>query len=122
MRRVMHIVLVWCMTAWAATEHFDQRFAEGYTLLEDGDAQGALEYFQVLKVDTPDSALVDYSIATAHYALGLSNKESDNQEKATEHWVTAKNNFDRLINDPTPFLKDNAPLNAANCIDRKSVV
>ncbi|PCJ63814.1 MAG: hypothetical protein COA73_04805 [Candidatus Hydrogenedentota bacterium] len=116
MRRVMYIALVWCMTAWAAGEFFDQRFADGYTLLDDGDAQGALDYFQELKVETPDSALVDYSIATAHYALGLSNKESDNQEKATEHWVTAKNNFDRLISNSSPFLKENAPLNAANCM------
>jgi Ca-activated chloride channel homolog len=116
MRSLFSIALVCCMAGWAAAENFDNRFAEGYKLLDEGDAQGALDSFQELKVESPDSGLVDYSIAAATYALGMAYHESDDEEKATEYWVTAKNSFDRLVNDPDPFLRDNAPLNAANCM------
>ncbi len=116
MRRGLYIALLICIGGWASAEQFDGRFADGYRLLDEGDAEGALESFRELKVETPDSGLVDYSIATANYALGVANHESDNEEKATEFWVAAKNNFDRLSNDPDQFLSENAPLNAANCM------
>ena len=98
-----------------AAEYFDERFTPGYKFLDDGEFEKALEAFNELKTDTPDSALVDYSIAAAYYKKALAEIAEENKEETIESLTQAKERFEELIRIPEPFLKENAPFNSANC-------
>ncbi len=93
---------------------FDSRFEEGYTLLRAGDPDGALESFHQLLTEDPESEFVQYSIAAGHYEKGLKELEIEASEEAIEQLRLARNGFNTLRNAKDPFLRDNAPFNAAN--------
>jgi Ca-activated chloride channel family protein len=96
-------------------EHFDSSYQEGYTQLRSGESQAALDSFLELKTESPDSPLVDYSIASAHYALGMSSLQGDSPDAAKENFEKAKDGFFNLRNHPNSFVQKNVPVNIANC-------
>lgn len=98
-----------------AVEYFDERFEPGYRLLDDGEFDKAIEAFNELKTETPDSALVDYSIASSFYKKALAQSAEGNKEETIESLTQAKGRFEELATIPEPFLKENAPFNLANC-------
>lgn len=93
---------------------FESRFEEGYTLLRAGDPDGALESFRLLLTEDPESEFVQYSIAAAQYEKGLKDLELEAPEEAIKQLYTARDGFDALRNTKDPFLRNNAPFNAAN--------
>lgn len=101
--------------AASGVEYFDERFAPGYEFLDEGEFDKALEAFNELKIETPESALVDYSIASTYYKKAVSRISDENKEEVIESLMEAKERFEELIRKPEPFLKENAPFNAANC-------
>jgi len=107
--------LILTTTLTWSEEHFDTSFDEGYSQLRGGESQAALDSFLKLKTESPDSVLVNYSIASANYALGLEALQGDNSELAKEKFETAKDGFFDLRNHPNTFIKENVPVNIANC-------
>lgn len=95
-------------------EYFDDRFKPGYDLLAEGNYDEALASFNQLKTELPDSALVDYSIASTHYNRALSIEDPEQKETRLEELFKAKEGFEELANLPDPFLKQNAPFASAN--------
>ena len=135
MRNLLSIfILLLVCSGMAHAEYFDKRFKPGYDLLEQKEFEQALESFEQLKIDNPESELVDYSIATVDYqraldkleALQVDSPDGDQpphidadvslQHPAIiEHFTTAKRQFNLVRQSSNPFLRENAPLNAANC-------
>lgn len=115
MRRfcVLMVLLLSPLHAQAA-EYFDSRFEPGYDLLKQGEFDKALENFEQLKTDTPDSELVDYSIASVFYQRALAQRDSQELEGAIEQFSIAKQQFGALSSSADDFLREQAPLNAAN--------
>lgn len=101
------------LAAWSQ-EYFDDRFTPGYDLLAEGRFDEALASFNELKTDLPDSALVDYSIASTHYSRALSIEDPEQKETKLAGLFKAKEGFLELANLPDEFLKKNAPYAAAN--------
>ncbi len=115
MRSLCFVCALLCVSTFAhAAEYFDERFAPGYELLKKGDFDKALENFEQLKTDTPDSALVEYSIASVAYQMALSLRDNENAEGAIEQFTAAKSQFEALSRSSDNFLREQAPLNAAN--------
>lgn len=116
MRRTVMVLFLlgFCMTA-NAVEYFDKRFQPGYDFLSAGEFDQALESFNQLKTETPDSALVDYSIASTYYQKALALGTPETKETTIESLFQAKEIFEELIRMPEPFLQENAPFNSANC-------
>lgn len=108
-------LLLGCCVSASAAEYFDDRFAPGYDLLEAGEFDGALVAFNELKTELPDSALVDYSIASTYYSMAMRQEDPEQKEARIENFFKAKEQFLDLANLPDPFLGRNAPFNAANC-------
>jgi tetratricopeptide (TPR) repeat protein len=112
------VLLLGCSMASHATEYFDSRFEPGYTYLNNGEYEKALEAFNELKTDMPDSSLVDYSIASTFYkkgVAGLPAEDAEDKEGTLTIFQDAKKRFEELASLPEPFLKANAPFNSANC-------
>ena len=116
MRNGCILIAFLCTVSFAGyAEYFDGRFEPGYSLLEQGEFDKALENFEQLKTDTPDSELVDYSIASVAYRKAVSLRENENIEGAIEEFSKAKGQFDPLASSIDEFLREHAPLNSANC-------
>ncbi|MFP6616336.1 MAG: hypothetical protein VCB26_08025 [Candidatus Hydrogenedentota bacterium] len=112
---VLYSMLLSSSFAVHGAEYFDERFAPGYQLLDDGEFDKALEAFNELKTETPESALVDYSIASTYYKKAVARISDENKEDVIESLTQAKERFEELIRIPELFLKENAPFNSANC-------
>ncbi|MFP6597677.1 MAG: hypothetical protein VCC01_09495 [Candidatus Hydrogenedentota bacterium] len=112
---VLYSMLLSSSFAVHGAEYFDERFAPGYQLLDDGEFDKALEAFNELKIETPESALVDYSIASTYYKKAVARISDGNKEEVIESLTQAKERFEELIRIPELFLKENAPFNSANC-------
>lgn len=108
----LSILTIAALTARAET--FDSRFEEGFSMLRAGNPEGALESFQKLLTEEPNSELVQYSIAAALYEKGLKNLAGEVSEEAMESLYQARDGFDKLRNSRDTFLRRNAPFNAAN--------
>ena len=108
------LTLLLAVTSVQANEYFDGRFAPGYEWLKQGEFDKALENFEQLKTDMPDSELVDYSIASVAYQRALALRDNDNAEGAIEQFSAAKTQFTTLAHSNDEFLREYAPLNAAN--------
>lgn len=117
MARVLLAILMvaGCFLPAFADEYFDERFAPGYDLLEEGEFDQALAAFNELKIELPDSALVDYSIASTYYAMALRQEGAEQKEGRIENYTRAREQFNELANMPDTFLRENAPFSAANC-------
>ena len=135
MRSLIVVLTVFCFGISSVhAEHFDKRFKPGYELLEQGQYDQALETFEQLKTDNPDSELIDYSIASVFYKKALALKDKENtvelntQDPAAQaegvnkqqsavigEFANAKKQFEAISNSSNDFLRENAPLNAANC-------
>ena len=98
----------------SAQEYFDDRFKPGYDLLAEGKYEEALASFNELKTEIPDSALVDYSIASTEYSRALSLEDPEQKEARIEGFLKAKEGFEEVASLPDPFLKRNAPFSSAN--------
>ncbi len=133
MHKYFSIVVLLCLGVNIAhAEYFDKAFKPGYELLEQGDYDQALETFEQLKTDNPESELVDYSIASVFYKKALALKEdsagSDQIDQSTGaagintqqstligEFSAAKKKFEAINTSNSEFLREHAPLNAANC-------
>lgn len=114
-RYLLSFGLLYCTTGTYAAEYFDERFEPGYELLNMGEYEQALEAFNVLKTETPESALVDYSIASTHYKQAVAESNEENLMETFGMLTMAKEQFDDLARIPDPFLKGNAPFSSAVC-------
>lgn len=108
--------LIALVTSVSNAQGFDGRFEDGYALLKAGDPAGALESFQQLLTEDPDSEFVQYSIAAAHYERGLQELETMVTEENMGILYQARDGFDKLRNTEDAFLRKNAPFNAANSV------
>ena len=114
MRRLITVIACAVLSVTAGAETFGVRFEDGYAELRSGDPDAALAAFQELLTDTPNSELVQYSIAAALYEKGLKDLGEATSEEALESLYKARDGFDSLRNSRDPFLRENAPFNAAN--------
>ena len=129
----------------AQAERFDKRFEPGYELLEKGEYDQALEAFEQLKTDNPDSELVDYSIASVFYkkALSMQQKEADVpkappgeinlndaelknldpiSEKVKEEFSKAKGQFESIGSTSNSFLREQEVFHCVNDLGRSSLL
>lgn len=113
-KRLLLLMVLWMPLVASAQEYFDDRFKPGYDLLAEGKYDEALASFNELKTELPDSALVDYSIASTQYSRALSMEDPEQKEARLEGFITAKEGFEELANLPDEFLKKNAPFASAN--------
>lgn len=135
---ILGMVAIGVFLPVAQAEYFDKRFEPGYELLEQGKFDQALETFEQLKTDYPDSELIDYSIATVFYkkAIASQDKEAEmprepqqemnfgmaelrkldpKSQKVKDEFSKAKQHFELIGSTENDFLREHAPLNAANC-------
>jgi len=116
MRRLL-IGLCWvALGAAVAAEDFGPRFDEGYELLREGKPDEALAAFQELLTDTPESELVQYSIATAQYEKALRALGSGETDAGMQGLGDARSQFDALRGAAAPFVRRNAGFGAANAM------
>jgi hypothetical protein len=116
MRKRVAIALVVLATTSAFGEGFGPRFRDGYEKLRSGDPEAALASFQNLLTETPDSELVQYSIAAAEYALGVKEFDAGDIEAANESLQRARGKFDELRTASTPFVREQSGFGAANAL------
>ncbi len=114
MRKAFLAAAIFAAATAVYAQGFDSRFEEAYTLLRAGDPDGALESFRLLLTEDPESEFVQYSIAAAQYEKGLRELELEATEEAIEQLYLARRGFDALRNTKDPFVRNNAPFNAAN--------
>lgn len=116
MRKLLVLFVLMSVTIRGfAAEYFDDRFAPGYDLLEAGQFDDALDAFNELKTEMPDSALVDYSIASTYYQMAMRQEDPEQKEARIETFFKAKEQFLELATLPDPFIGEHAPFNVANC-------
>ncbi len=108
--------LIALVTSVSNAQGFDSRYEDGYALLKAGDPDGALESFQQLLTEEPNSEFVKYSIAAAYYERGLKELETMVTEENMGILYEARDEFDKLRNTENDFLRKNAPFNAANSV------
>ena len=108
--------LIALVTSVSNAQGFDSRYEDGYALLKAGDPDGALESFQQLLTEEPNSEFVKYSIAAAYYERGLKELETMVTEENMGILYEARDGFDKLRNTENDFLRKNAPFNAANSV------
>lgn len=115
MRRVVAGILCGVALAMVASaEDFGPRFKEGYEYLRAGNPDAALESFRDLLTETPDSELVQYSIAAAEYEKGAQDLDAGNTEEGSKVLTDAHSGFDELMSAQSPFVRKNAGFGAAN--------
>lgn len=107
-------ILFMLPTSAQAADYFDGRFKPGYEWLQQGEFDQAQESFEQLKTDTPNSEWVDYSIASVIYERARSLRDTEDVEGAIEQFLEAKSRFSTLARTKDSFLREQAPLNAAN--------
>lgn len=115
MRRLLVGIACFLSAFPVTAEEFGPRFNEGYEHLRAGDPDAALESFRDLLTETPDSDLVQYSIASAQYQKGLQTMDVEGVEEGTKVLSTAQKAFDELRASNTEFVRQNAGFGAANC-------
>ncbi len=106
---------IFALSAVAVADSFDDRLRTGYSLLEDGDTEGAVATFRDLQIDQPDSEIVTYSLASAKLIQGLIDVKNEAPEDALVRLAEAKTSFDTLDMSADPFIRFNAAYNSANC-------
>lgn len=86
----------------------------GYSLIESGEAEAAMEHFLKLQKDAPESNEVRYGLGVAQYERGLSTAENEDPEGGLSYLQQAHGNFTELVTMAEPVLSNNARYAAAN--------
>lgn len=116
MHRFVLAILMLALAAPAFPQAFDARLADAFARIEAGDFDGAVQQFNELKVDHPQSDLIEYGIASALYAKAANDYETGNREMAEVGMQAAKKRFQELLESGAPELRRDAQFGAANSI------
>lgn len=115
-RSLVLIAILLAASGAFAAESFNKRLERANTMLQNGDAQGALTLYRELQVEDPESDLLYYNIGGALYQQALQNIELKATEDAIESLNSAKTSFEKVLNAPDPAIRMNAAYNHANSI------
>ena len=113
--RKLALFMALAVSSAVFSEDFGPRFEKGYTALRSGDPDAALASFKELLVETPDSEVVRYSIASAEYTKGVKDLDAGQAESGMTNLNTARTDFESLRGAQTPFVRGESGFAAANC-------
>lgn len=116
MRNLIVAAMVITCSAQAAAQMFDARLADAFSRIESGDYDGAVQEFNELKVDHPQSELIDYGLASALYAKAAHDYETGNREMAEVGMNAARKRFQDLRQSPQPEVSRDAQFGEANSL------
>lgn len=112
---VIAAVCIVC-SAQAVAQVFDARLSGAFARIDAGDYEGAVQEFNELKVDHPQSEIIDYGLASALYAKAAHDYETGNREIAEVGMDAAKKRFQELQQSAVPEVRRDAQFGAANSI------
>ena len=113
MRNIFLSILILVATPVFA-QTFDARLADAYSKIDAGDYEAAIQEFNELKVDRPQSPLIDYGLASTLYAKAADDYEVGNREMAEVGMDAARKRFRELQDSPVSEVRRDAQFGAAN--------
>ncbi len=97
-----------------------EQIERGNELLEQGDAQAALELYQLLQVEEPSSGVLRYNMGCAKVSLGKEALQAGRLDEAIEHFEGALEIFGNLPDSADAELRRNAEYNRVNTAGRQA--
>ncbi len=114
MRNWMILLATLMLALPAVAQSFEERLEHGHALLRGGELEKATSEFQKLRVDFPESELLEYSVACAEYEQAAKVLEDSQDAPALKMMTDAAQHFQGLFSAYDSFVRENARLNAAN--------
>ena len=114
------ITLLACVCALPASAGLHEEIAAAEELLAQGEAVQALEIFQRLQVDHPESPEVILGVGTAQYRAGEVAVAGGAAEEARERFSEAQETFQRLFGDSREDVRASAMFDYANAIAKSA--
>lgn len=108
------------MHAAGGASSLREQVERGNELLEQGEAQAALELYQLLQIEAPSSGVLRYNMGSAKVSLGKEALEAGDLDEAFEHFEAAQEIFDSLPEDADIELRRDAAYNRANTEGRQA--
>ncbi len=119
MIRQMTLLLVFVnLCCVASANEFRTNFRQGVKLLQEGDAEKALEIFQDLMVEHPTNQDVQYALGCTHSALAAKYEEQNRREEASKHRDQASLYFEKASDGNKNLIRQYAQYNKANLAAR----
>lgn len=115
-KSILVSTLVCLLLALPASASLHSRLKAANDLLANGAAAEALEAYEALTTDYPDSPQVVFGRACAQYRLGVASMEGEKIEEARSHFADAQSKFESLTFEADPELARDAAYNRANCL------